>query len=105
MQRQAEHFRCKSCITAQPVVCRVRVPALDSADEISWDRMRSDEIKKMRYPVRRDEISDEIGWDLMRSDEITQALDNVANLTVDRIALSQKLSLYAVTRAGSPAIL
>ncbi len=73
MQRQAEHFRCKNCITAQPVVCRVLVPALDSADEISWDRMRSDEIKKMRYPVRRDEISDEIGWDLMGSDEISAA--------------------------------
>ena len=76
MQRQAEHFRCKSCITAQPVVCRVRVPALDSADEISWDLMRSDEIKKMRYPVRHDEISDEIGWDLMRSDEISAVLES-----------------------------
>lgn len=67
--------------------------------------MRSDEISGGISHRLRNGISDEIGWDLMRSDEITQALDNVANLTVDRIALSQKLSLYAVTRAGSPAIL
>ena len=33
--------------------------------------MRSDEIKRIRYIIRRDEISDETGWDLMGSDEIS----------------------------------
>lgn len=46
---------------------------MESADEISWDLMRSDEIKKMRYSIRHDEISDEIGRDLMGLDEISVA--------------------------------
>jgi len=32
----------------------------ESMDEISWDQMRSDEIKAMRYLIRSHEISDEI---------------------------------------------
>lgn len=32
----------------------------ESMDEISWDQMRSDEIKGMRYVIRSHEISDEI---------------------------------------------
>jgi len=48
--------------------------------------MGSHEIKKMRYPIRRDEISDEIGWDLMRSDEISALLRSFdsASITTQR---------------------
>jgi hypothetical protein len=50
------------------------------------DPMGSHEIKKMRYPIRRDEISDEIGWDLMRSDEISALLRSFdsASITTQR---------------------